>query len=344
MRWGLIALLTLLPSAASAFHPLTSFGESANEGGGAGFYFTGSPRWKGYNCRICHVDSAGEISFSISSTPPELFADNVWTPGATYQIAVRLEGEHNKRKTNPNAFLAELLADDLTAVGTFSGRDLQPVRDTPGVIAGRAEQDQTEWSFELLAPGAGAGRLSLYLAGVDGNGAGVEGDADEELQTDALGDDVFVGQWRFCEAGTSCDTTADARRSGTSPASWGCRATPGDASASAAASAAMLLVLLGLLVRKRRATLVAVALCGMTASCFDPVLPRECTNRICDAGGASGLDSGERSDASFMPMRCQCVGCASDAECHRTCQPDPGLRACYYPAEGGCWLVAGSCR
>ncbi len=206
--WSCAVLVLLLPGSAHAYHPLQSFQKSVSEGGGNGLYFTGSPRWKGYDCSICHVEPAGEISFSIRSEPPELIEDQRWEAGVEYLLTVRLEGEHLVHETNVNSFLMEIDTDEDEPVGEYFGDGLQDVPDVhgkavDGVVAGRAVD--TEWLFWWVAPAEGQGRLTLYLAGLDGNGAGEAGDADEDLHTDPYGDDVGTVRLRICEGAADCD-------------------------------------------------------------------------------------------------------------------------------------------
>ena len=225
--WGVVIPVTaaFLLSESAAYHPLKSFTDSVNVGGGGGQYFTGSPRNKGYDCSICHTGAPGRIAFSMFSTPAELLETLTYEPGQTYEIVVHLDGETRKHRTNVNTFVFEFLTDTSTPAGEVTGDDLQPAQHAPGVFAGRALQDVTRWAFEFTAPGRGTGRVSLHLAGVDGDGAGPTGDTNAVLFTDAAGDDVFVGAWRICEAGTDCDRTFDdPRRAFDSPAKGSCAA------------------------------------------------------------------------------------------------------------------------
>jgi hypothetical protein len=97
-----------LPIPAFAFHGGHTFERSANEGGGGGMFFDGSPRFKGSTCAACHVrtcdnchgddpgdDEGGEeddegLRAEVTSDPGGLIRDRRYTPGETYEIRVRL--------------------------------------------------------------------------------------------------------------------------------------------------------------------------------------------------------------------------------------------------------------
>ena len=123
-------------SPAKDSHPLAPYTDSAALGGGDGMCFTSSPRWKSYDCGVCHVGASGVVSFELTSEPPELFTE----PGAEYQIRVRLLDEHYPHKTNVNTFPMELDADALEPVGRYGGKGLQ----LPG---GGETRSSTAWSL-----------------------------------------------------------------------------------------------------------------------------------------------------------------------------------------------------
>jgi hypothetical protein len=226
---GLAALAAVLGSRpAAAFHPLETFRRSINQAGGGEIYFTGSPRFRGYDCTICHVGAPGAIRLALTSDPPELFAAQIYRPWQLYELTVRLEGEHRGigDESAQNGFVAELLDDGARPAGVFGEAtvgNLQRVDGevlVDGVVAGATKKN--EWAFTWQAPGPGVGRLALHLAAVDGDGASTQA---SPPPTDPFGDDVAVERLRFCELWTSCDVAfeppaaADDRES---PAGYGC--------------------------------------------------------------------------------------------------------------------------
>ncbi len=243
--------------AASAFHPPAHFAAHANSGHGSRMYYTGSPRWKGYDCGTCHVDAPGDLLFSLSSEPEDIFAAGEYEPGKSYTIVV-------KRFNDPKAvsnFMLEVNDDNDAVVGSYDnvslagkgetagglasicGQQLGPTLSDglctqvatcekvdanepltcsnlaacqtcssrpngtcdaqnpdclpgDGVVGGQAVKNP--WYFAYKAPEPGAGAITFYLGGVGQVGA---------HDNSAYADDVFMGTWRLCEKGTSCQST-----------------------------------------------------------------------------------------------------------------------------------------
>lgn len=273
----------LAPSTAAAFHPALSFEKTANEGGGGGIYFTGSPRDKGYDCAICHVEPAGTIAAELATDPPELAAGS-YRPGSTYQLTVRLLGEHRGfgTRSNQNSFLLEAVDDQAVPAGAFVGLDLERVGvvDDGRVLGGRAGPE-TEWTFGWRAPAAGGGAVTFHLGVVDGDGAGNA----SEAQTDPNGDDVAMVALRACEGAPGC--AARPRRAATESVAAGCTTAAGERDGGMIALVVALLVLCGRRSRRARAGALAVVLASSASGCHDPIVPAECAGRVCgaDAGG-----------------------------------------------------------
>jgi hypothetical protein len=269
-----IALVAVSAAPALAFHPAPSFDESANEGGGGGMHFTGAPRGRGYDCSICHVDSAAMIEARIELEPA---ADGAFQPGQTYQVAVRLVGEHRGfgAAGNQNSFLAEFVDDTGAHAGTVAnlGERIRMVGD--GNVIGGEPLAGNRWTFAWQAPAAGTGAVTLHLGMVDGDGAGVA----ETPATDPNRDDVAIVAVRLCEGGPGCPDRAS--RPAETSAAIGCTAGRG-------AGAGMLLVVLAIAFARRRRALVLLA---VVAGCFDPTTAEECEDRIC------GRDAAPRGDA-----------------------------------------------
>ncbi len=185
----------LIPSAQGhAFHSAMLFPDDASVGGGGGLLYNGSPRTKGYTCATCHLDPPGVARLVATSTPAPLLAEGVYEPGGDYKISVQLQHESRglTAKVNYNTFNIEVLDVADKPVGGFAdfvaGGMVSTVDKSALFSRARADISATQWSFHWQAPATGSGRLTFYLAGVDGDGAGA---ADQAL-TDPLGDDVMV--------------------------------------------------------------------------------------------------------------------------------------------------------
>jgi hypothetical protein len=268
---------------ALAFHPAASFDESANEGGGGGMHFTGAPRGKGYDCSICHVDSAATIEARVELDPA---VNGAYQPGQTYQVAVSLVGEHRGfgAAGNQNSFMAELVDDTGAHAGSVGdlGERIRMVGD--GNVIGGEPLAAGRWTFAWQAPAAGAGAVTLHLGMVDGDGAGVA----DAPATDPNRDDVAVIALRMCEGTGGC---ADRPiRPAESSAAIGCRAGAGSAFG-------MVVLVLAVALVPRRRRLAPLLLAG----CFDPTAQAECEDRIC------GRDAAPRVDASSCTENWTCT-------------------------------------
>ena len=193
-------LLFVVPSPARAFHGQADFKKRAIEGGGEGMYYSGSPRSRGYDCTACHIDPEGRIAFTMDTVPSGLL-DGGYVPDTTYAITLTMRGEHRGlgAPLNANTFVFEVVDAEGAHAGLFAGLGESVERPaSEELVVARGEYDnQTEWSFEWVAPPAGAGTLHLFLAGVDGDGA--EGRLGRT--GDPFGDDVFVADLPLTEMG-----------------------------------------------------------------------------------------------------------------------------------------------
>jgi hypothetical protein len=61
------------------------------------------------------------------------------------------------------------------------------------------------------------------------------------------------------------------------------------------------------------------------------------------SGGGDANAASSTSGGPFQPTKCACADCQSHADCAAVCDAPPGTHACYFPAEGGCWIVAEPC-
>ena len=286
------ALVLGTAAPAAAFHGQADFDKPGVEGGGGARYFTGSPRFRRWDCTVCHTGSEGRIALTLATDPPGLVRDGVFVPGATYAVTVSMQGEHRGLSSmlNPNTFVLEIIDGEQRPAGIFAGLG-SGVERPPGeeLVIARGEFDgATEWTFEWIAPEAGTGPVTLYLAGVDGDGAG-----DRLGRTgDPFGDDVFVGALRLEEEGNVQPEATTMTEGGCTTAGRRGRG----------AGVLLLLVALGALLRRRgpsRALALGSLLIG---GCHDPdVGAGECVRGICespqaDAGTRNG-DGGEALDA-----------------------------------------------
>ncbi len=216
---GLVASLVLAggvgASRAQAFHVASTFVAPPGAGGGGGLFYVGSPRERGWTCETCHVDAPHRLRLTLDVAPgtilgdptappaPSLLETPAYVPGASYHFDVAMaepQAELGRAATrsNYNAIVASFLdASDLTA-GRISGiaADRFTVTDQAILASSSTQVGVTSWSFDWIAPPAGTGPVTLYLAVVDGNGAG--SDATRTL-TDPFGDDVVVTRLRFDE-------------------------------------------------------------------------------------------------------------------------------------------------
>lgn len=194
----------LLPSAARAFHAADTFSVPAPQGGGGFIYYTGSPRFRRWDCSACHIDAPGQMYFTIVSEPAALLTEQTYDPEQIYDITVSMVGETKGLDSNANynTFALEIIDQQLEPVRGFFGFDENLMRTSPAgdIIFARGQKniEVTSWTFRWSAPAAGLGYVDMHLAGVDGNGA----DSVQLEQGDPLGDDVFVGALRFAERGS----------------------------------------------------------------------------------------------------------------------------------------------
>lgn len=210
-----LAGVLLCASPALAFHEIESFDRSANTGGANGYYYTGSPRFKGYDCNICHVGAEERISVELGGD----LGSGRYEPGLIYRIDVRLVGEHKGLESafNPNTFTAEVTDSRGQGVGSLAASASVELADNDRVaIAEGFGNGETEWSFSWFAPDDPQ-PATLYLALLDGDGAS------DPIRRfiDPLNDDVITVQVALCPTGMDCKPLA-APDEETSPA--GCSA------------------------------------------------------------------------------------------------------------------------
>src|SRR5262249_49361795 len=89
-----LAIVALLAGTAHAFPTGVQFdGDALASDGGGGIAFTGSPRFAGHTCAVCHTDPPGTIGLRLEADHPEIFTDG-YGPGMQYEMRVVLQHEH----------------------------------------------------------------------------------------------------------------------------------------------------------------------------------------------------------------------------------------------------------
>lgn len=214
MQWIVFLGILAASAPAFAFHEVASFSRTANSGGGAGIYFTGSPRFKGYDCAICHTDAAQRISIEVDSP----LQAGVYTPGLIYPVTVRLVGEHRGLESafNPNTFAADFTDAAGVPVGLVASGGQQVLLESERSVA-VAEgfgDGETEWSFSWWAPKEGI-PTTLHIAMLDGDGAS------DPIRRfiDPLNDDVATLTLKLCPVDTVCEEGGPGQQADAAPMS-----------------------------------------------------------------------------------------------------------------------------
>ena len=262
-------VLAALAASAHAFPTGTQFElDALTSDGGGGIAFDGAPRFVGHTCAVCHTGAPGQIETRLESDHPEMFTDG-WKPGAQYHMRVVLSGAHEGQQYQPdgdncgflvmpyrpcdqNGFALEIDDAGGGPKGTFAAVvnnacatgmpppdiDIRIFADGTAITHNGARHGQLSWDFCWTAPAAGAGTLTAYVAVVDGNG----GDGTMAFTADTTGDDVTAGAVPIVELGGK-----QMNQSG------GC-------SAGRDGGIGLVLVVLALLLRRRKAFAITLAL------------------------------------------------------------------------------------
>jgi len=195
--WRALLLATVLVvfpvTTAMAFQFYFFFAGPSNTGEGGNRYFTGSPRYKNYDCRICHVEAPGKIQVRLWTEPADIFRVG-YEPGREYTVRLSLLEELNappRRIFSTNNFCVEVLDAAGRTAGTFDvGFPTNPIQELfdPVVLSpdGTTVMSgflyfELDWEWFWTAPEPGSGTATFYCGFVDGNG---------DLKT--FGDDVAV--------------------------------------------------------------------------------------------------------------------------------------------------------
>jgi hypothetical protein len=196
-------------------------------GGAGNIYFTGSQRFYGLTCAVCHINAPGIIEIGVGSNPTGVF-DAGYVPNTLYNLQVELLNEIAGTELNDpsvcpavacnvNIFVLEVqdglgqpagvlcpgkpVPDPMTGAITcrdFAGHPTIAANDSaifargyrPSEVGTLFENGATSWDFYWQAPPAGTGPVTFYVVMVDGNG----GAQTAETPNDPLGDDVRAVQ------------------------------------------------------------------------------------------------------------------------------------------------------
>ena len=185
-------VLALFPRAALAFHAGSLFDKPSGAGGGGKIFYTGSPKEKGWHCGACHLDAPGKIQIVLEADQG-LFQSFAYTPGMSYDITATLIGEHagtQSATANFNGLAMTVVDESGEPAGSLSGPADDFYSSGPATIVTSGQKvAQTKWSLRWRAPDTAIGAVTIHVAAVDGNAAGLSGDT----LTDPWDDDVFVG-------------------------------------------------------------------------------------------------------------------------------------------------------
>ncbi len=274
---------------ALAFHVSDTFVRSANRGGGSKIFYNGSPRFRGYDCTMCHRESTGGMRALVTSDPPELL-EGVYKPLAEYTLTVEMVGERKpaEEESNFNMFVAEIVDDSGKPVGRFEEIELSSLQRVAGDVniegAVFGSFDRSRWTFTYTAPTTDTGRIAFHLGSVTGDSGLSQGDG---APSDPFGDDVFVMKQRACEQFVSCDTAFEEPEENLSPVAHGCSVAAAPAMPQDAAPAWLFLAL-GLMVGKRHWT----AKMNHALPTMTNMLPTEPAAVLRDHGPAGALRTG----------------------------------------------------
>jgi len=205
----------LISQTGYAFSEAVAFGKDASAdptSGGGGLYFTGSPRFHGLSCAVCHVDGSEDIELRLKSAYRENMIDltqDGYEPGKTYELEIAFSKDQFKplngcenaehEPCNLNSFALEILDGQNQPAGTFCPVEPDPkqsgcaacstfrangswvfedctvvVADSFNTTNATFRNGHTATSFFWRAPSRDVGELKLYLSAVDGRGQEVE--------------------------------------------------------------------------------------------------------------------------------------------------------------------------
>lgn len=215
----ILALATLVAgtAAVAAFPFNRSWHENAsgvagqNRAGGAGRYGTGGRTDKKIKCSHCHIKGQGLIGMTVTANPAfgTVNGESQYTPGTRYTLTIAMTGEHRMKSptNNKNGMAATIENANGARAGRFisdTGQDSNacPAQnpypggmgppsppgkttfmygDCHGVLP-LQHSGLTSWTFDWVAPAAGAGDLTLFIGMVDGDTDGSSSLSDDTVE------------------------------------------------------------------------------------------------------------------------------------------------------------------
>lgn len=207
-----------LPSPATAFPRLDFWhmpasgetNQKQNRAGAEGIYGTGGPFEYGIQCAHCHIDADGQIDLQFDVQPAfgQSGNDQTYVPGQRYDITVTMTGEHKGLSGmggNVNGFSASFEDPGGAVMGTLysdtpnNSSNNCPSQAPSNVPSGTTYvygdchailfsggDDVTQWVFQWEAPAAGAGDVTMWYGGVDGDTGGHNSLDDDVVQGSVL--------------------------------------------------------------------------------------------------------------------------------------------------------------
>jgi len=179
----LLFVVLIFPVAtATGFQFYFFFEGPSSTGQGGNRYFTGSPRYKNYDCRICHVGDPGLIQVRLWTEPDNIF-EGGYEPGRQYEVRLSLLEELRKpafKILSTNNFCVEVLDRAGRNAGTFDlGFPTNPIKELfdPVVLSPDGTKVlsgflyfELDWEWFWTAPDPGTGAVVFYCGFVDGSG------------------------------------------------------------------------------------------------------------------------------------------------------------------------------
>lgn len=187
-----------------------------NRAGAGGYYGTGGKLDKGIRCSHCHIKGAGTIGMTMNATPAFAMVngDLKYAPTVRYTITIAMTGEHRGGggatpgpTNNKNGTAVTIENASGQRAGRYiadAGQDSNacpaqnPYPGAPGAVSPATKttfmygdchgvlpldrQALTSWTFDWVAPAAGAGDLTMHIGMVDGDSDGKSSLDDDSLE------------------------------------------------------------------------------------------------------------------------------------------------------------------